>query len=133
MLSSEEIRERFDSPDEYGDYLRFGGADGWSPIPGEFIKDYERIWFVSGGSQCVGSAFCKWHNGMDPIYSVGSCTIANIGVTPEKLEEAVMILEAMDGFNLIDKYDHEERKWLIELSRAALSASPSDDVQFVYE
>jgi len=120
------------SIDEYASYLAFGGDTGESPIPGEFIHDDDgTIWFVSGGSQCVGSAFCNWHNGMDAVYAVGSSTIANVGIDCETLEEALDILERIDVFD--SEYDKVERDWLVELGRAALAAAPSESVQYVYE
>jgi len=119
------------SIDEYASYLELGGDTGESPIPGEFIRDDDKVWFVSGGSQCVGSAFCNWHNGMDAVYAVGSSTIANVGIDCETLEEALNILERIDVFD--SPYDKVERDWLVELGRAAIAAKPSESVQYVYE
>lgn len=121
-------------PSDYGNWLRFGDDRGESPIPGDFIHDLDgRVWFVSGGSQCVGCAFCNWHSGMDAVYAVGSSTIANVGIDCETLQTAVELLEAIDPDRLDSPYANEERLWLIELGRAALAATPSDDLQTVYE
>lgn len=131
-----EPQEEFATPDEYASFLRFGNEEGTreSPIPGEFIKDEDgTIWFVSGGSQCVGCAFCHWHSGMDAVYAVGSSTIANVGIDVEILEEAVSLLEAIDPSKLDSPYDDVERLWLIELSKAAIDAQPSESMQSVYE
>lgn len=117
------------TPDEYYEYLAYGDPEtGESPIPGEFTHDFEgRVWFVSGGNECVGSAFCQWHSGMDAIYAVGSSTIANVGIDCDTLQEAVDLLESISYFD--SDYDRVERDWLVELSKAAIKAMPSDDVQ----
>ena len=120
--------------DEYESFLAFGASDGSdeSPIPGEFIHDFEGlVWFVSGGSQCVGSAFCQWHSGMDAVYAVGSSTIANVGIDCDTLGDAVELLKAVTIFD--SEYDRVERDWLVELAEAAIAATPSDDVQYVYD
>lgn len=118
------------SLEEYAEFLRF---DSESTIPGEFIKDKDgTIWFSSGGSECVGCAFCNWHSGMDAVYAVGSSTIANVGIDSETLQQAVDILCSLDGNEEIPDQDHIERKWLIELSLAALDADPSEEMQTVY-
>jgi len=117
--------------DEYACYLAYGTDTEESPIPGEFIRDDGRVWFVSGGSQCVGCAFCNWHSGMDAVYAVGSSTIANVGIDCETLDEALDILERIDVFD--SEYDRVERDWLVELGRAAINAQPSESVQYVHE
>lgn len=129
MVDREEM-----SVEDYASFLAFGSEDGCteSPIPGEFIHDFDgRIWFVSGGSLCVGCAFCDWHNGMDAVYAVGSSTIANAGIDCDTLQDAVDLLKRIDQFD--SPYDRVERDWLVELAEAALAASPSNDVQYVYE
>lgn len=118
--------------ENYAVFLAYGSEDGTeeSPIPGEFIHDYEGlVWFVSGGGQCVGSAFCMWHSGMDAVYAVGSSTIANVGIDCDTLLKAVNLLESIEEFD--SAYDRVERDWLVELSRAAIQAMPSDEVQYV--
>ena len=122
------------STDEYASFLAFGSEDGRteSPIPGDFIKDEDdKVWFVSGGSQCVGCEFCNWHSGMDAIYAVGSSTIANVGIDCKTLEEAADLLARISKFDC--EHDRVERDWLVELSRAAIAATPSESVQSVYE
>jgi translation elongation factor EF-4 len=117
--------------DEYAGYLAFGDENGESPIPGEFIHDTDGVvWFMSGGSQCVGSAFCEWHSGVDAVYAVGSSTIANVGINCDTLRDAIGILEQIDMFD--SDYDRVERDWLVELGRAALNAQPSESVQSVH-
>jgi len=133
---SKEPCEEFITAEDYAEFLRFGNEEGTrsSNIPGEFIKDEDgTIWFVSGGSQCVGSAFCHWHSGMDAVYAVGSSTIANVGIPSHILRDAVDLLEAIDPTKLDSPYDDVERLWLIELGKAALDAEPSEEMQQVYE
>lgn len=120
--------------EEYAEFLAYGNEEGTyeSPIPGDFIHDYEgKIWFSSGGSQCVGSAFCQWHSDMDAVYAVGSSTVANVGVNLSTLQDAVDLLKQIDVFD--SEHDRVERDWLVELSEAALRSSPSDDLQSVHE
>ena len=117
--------------DEYYELLAFGDESGESPIPGEFVHDKEgKIWFVSGGSECVGCAFCNWHSGMDAVYAVGSSTIANVGIDCDTLQDAVDLLKSINLFD--SDYDRIERDWLVELSQVALSSAPSNDIQLVH-
>ena len=67
---------------------------------------------------------------MDAVYAVGSSTIANVGIDADTLEMAVCLLENAKPDNA---WDAAERDWLVELSRAALAAEPSDSVRSVYE
>ena len=125
------MREQL-SPEEYASYLAFGDEDtGEAPVPPEFIKDDDdQVWFVSGGNKCVGCEFCNWHNGMDAVYAVGSSTVANVGVPVEVLKDAITLLEACDPDN---EYDRAERDHLIVLSKAAVLAEPSKEVQYAYD
>lgn len=119
---------------EYAEFLAYGSEDGCteSPIPGEFIKDEDgKVWFVSGGSQCVGCAFCMWHSDMDAVYAVGSSTIANVGIGCDILQAAVDLLKRINLFDC--EHDKVERDWLVTLSEAAIAAKPSESLQMVYE
>ena len=109
-------------------------------LPGEFRKGEEGICFIT---TLAGNGWHLWHNGMDTIYAVGSQIAANRPVPPAYLLEGVEALERhleewQMRLGLGENYDspdedrrldiaHLER--LIAISRAALAAPVSEDVQ----
>lgn len=121
----------FICPDEYADYLRYGTDQVQSHIPGDFIHDLQGVfWFVSGGSQCVGSAVCDWHGGPDSAcYAVGSCTIANAGINGEYLSACITELESIKYEDDDALFCNQERLWLIELFKFALASNPDEECQ----
>jgi hypothetical protein len=122
--------------EEYDELLRGYCNDDESPIPGEFIRDLDGVWFTRGGGMDVGAnGYHLWHNGMDPIYAAGSCVCAGRSIPLGVLREATDMFKAMlersnDVFTFSPKAV-VHIKWMIDLGEAALAAKPSKEVQYV--
>lgn len=125
--------------EEYESRLLWGDENGNDrSICPDFLRDKDCVWFVRGGGECFGEQLCQWHNSMDAIYAAGSSTIAGHGVPLDVLEEAIRLMDhnAMSAAHDQDEpwcrarpYDAAHARALSAVMKAALKASPSDEVQ----
>ena len=122
-----------ESVEEYEDRLLYGMPDTGedSGICRDFKRDSDKVWFVSGGSECFGQELCQWHNNCDAIYAAGSSTISNVGVPLTVLEDAIPLMDhnALCADASGDEYNAAHARCLAKVMKAALAAKPSEEVQ----
>lgn len=123
--------------EEYDTLLRGGVERVSSPVPGEFVRGAAHVWFVHGGGFDVGAnGYHLWHNGSDPVYAAGSQIAGGHAVPIPVLREATDILKRMLERSAYAAFPFSPKaivhlQWLIDLGEAALSATPSEDIQSV--
>jgi hypothetical protein len=117
--------------EEYESRLLWGDENGndRAACP-DFVRDEDCVWFVRGGGECFGQQLCQWHSGIDWVYAAGSSTIAGHGVPLDVLEGAIQLMDRSAMVADQDRpYDAAHARAISAVMKAALKASPSEEVQ----